>query len=424
MKAKLTYAAKYIWRSLSRHTILKILSLLFAILLWSYVVSSDTSITRTKTIDNLTGYVTGQSTIETYGIALLTDPTDLLKDISVNVAVPRADYTSVSADGIQVSLDVSSVRTTGTREVKLKATTNYGKVVDIHPASITLTFEKYDSRIIPVNVNLLAKEMGYWYSTSRVNPSTITVSGATSVVQSVASAAVYADMSGRTDTFITAQDYVLLDANEETINQNTLTRSASSISLMVEVYPTKEIPISNSAEDVLVGTVAEGYQIQSITTTPETVTVAADADLLARVDKLIVEPIEIDNVSQSFTRRASITGLSDFKYVSSEQVYVTVQIAEERVTTWIDNVNVTFLGKAEGLEASWQKDAVKLRATGPRSQVAKLANDGITVMVDVSYLGEGTYTLPVLIDSAAYPDIEFEADTDTINVTLTKTEEN
>ena len=53
---------------------LKLLSLLLAILLWNYVISSDTSITRPKTIYNVTGYLNGQSTLNGYGLALLDDP--------------------------------------------------------------------------------------------------------------------------------------------------------------------------------------------------------------------------------------------------------------------------------------------------------------------------------------------------------------
>ena len=95
----------------------------------------------------------------------------------------------------------------------------------------------------------------------------------------------------------------------------------------MEVYPTKELEVSTATDDVLVGQAAEGYIIEAITVQPRTITVAAEQELLDSLDRLIIDPIEIDSPSQSFTRRASISGLTDFRYISSEQVYVNVLIA-------------------------------------------------------------------------------------------------
>ena len=75
MKDKFRSLLKSLWGVLSRNVALKLLSILFAIMVWSYVISTNPSITRTKTIDGITGYVTGQATLEVYDLALLTDPT-------------------------------------------------------------------------------------------------------------------------------------------------------------------------------------------------------------------------------------------------------------------------------------------------------------------------------------------------------------
>ena len=62
-----------IWGSLSHNLGLKLLSLLLAILLWSYVVSSNPSITRTKDINGLTAYLTNESTLNANRLALSED---------------------------------------------------------------------------------------------------------------------------------------------------------------------------------------------------------------------------------------------------------------------------------------------------------------------------------------------------------------
>ena len=270
-------AAKRFWTVFTRRFWMKLLSLLLAVLLWNYVVSSNHTITRSKTLYGISGYVTGQSTLTTYGLALLDDPTELLNNVTVRLEVAQSDYAQVSSDNVQVTLDFSSVRTAGTQEVSLKATTAYGKVTDILPESVALTFETLDSRSVPVSVEMTGeKNADYWYNISRTNPSVITVSGAASVVRSISQARVYSDVTGVEASYMRAEPYVLLDGEGNEITQSMLTRSSSSITVVADVYPTEEIPISTDIEDVVSGRVAEGYAVKEVSIQPESITVAAE----------------------------------------------------------------------------------------------------------------------------------------------------
>lgn len=420
MKDKLVQFGKAVWAAMSRHTLLKLSSFVFAIMLWSYVISSSPSITRTKTIGNLTGYVSGQATLEVYGLALLTDATAALSDISVELEVPQASYKQATADNVQVSLDISSVRTAGTQEVALKASSTYGKVVRIYPSSLTLTFETLDSRSVPTKVLLSGTEdAAYWYNTARYNPQQITVTGATSLVQSVASATVICDVSERKESFSAALTFTLMDETGAEIAQTMLNKSASSITVGVDIYPTKELEVSTATDDVLDGQVAQGYQIESISIQPETITVAAEQELLDAIDKLVITPIPIELPSQSFTKRATIAALSDFKYISSEQVYVTVQIAEETTSAWIEDVYINFPGyDKDKYLLTWQRNTLSVHVTGPRSKVEALMADGLTATTDLSGLAEGTHLVQIQIDDGSYPDVVFEPEITEVEVTL------
>lgn len=419
MKDKLKAALKSIWVVMSRNVVLKVLSFIFAIMLWSYVVSTNTSITRERTFTGLTGYVSGQATLEIYKLALLTDPSSQLADIAVEVSVPQASYAEITPSHVQVILDVSSVRSAGVQEVPIRATTSMGKVLDVYPSSLFLTFEALDSRSIPVNVDMTGEDTdNYWYNCTRINPQQVTVTGPTSLVQSVSQAIVTSDMADRTSTFTTAHAFRLLDSAGEEVSTAMLNLPVSSISVTTEVYPTKALPISTVTDDVLIGQTAEGYVIEDIIMQPETVTVAGDQSLLDGVESLIIEPFEIDSPSQSFTRRATISGLTDFKYISTEQVYVTVQIAEETVSAWLEDVHLNAIGKHEGLTLSWQKDSIAMHVTGPRSKIEALLEDGVMATVDLSGYGVGSYSVPITIDYANYPNIVFELEADEVQITL------
>ena len=412
---KLPRPIQWVIGSLSNNLGYKLLSLLLAILLWNYVITTNTNITRNKTVYNLTGTVTGQSTLSSNKLALTDSPESVLSGISVTVKAPQAVYSRVSADNVMVTLDLSSVRNAGTQEVPLNATCGYGDVVSISPQTLTLTFENLDSRNVAVNCAVTGEESGYWYSVSRSNPSILTISGAASVVQSITSARVVADVSGQTSSTITALPYVLLDSAGEEISQDMLNCSTSSISVSLDIYPCRDIPVSTDTASVIIGAPAEGYQLQSVSIQPESIQVAAEQELLDSLTELVIEPVSIEGASQSFSAKSTVTQLSDFKNVSSEQVYVNVAIAEETITDYVDNVRIMFVGKADNLVASYEKLGVN--ATGPRSAVEALREEGVTVTVDVSGLEEGYYLLAPAVDEAAYPGVEILSEVASVTLT-------
>lgn len=417
-------AAKGFWEMLSRRFWLKLLSFLLAILLWNYVISSNSSITRGKTLTGLSGYITGQSTLSTYRLALVSEPGDALDNVTVRLDVAQSQYSQVSADNVQVTLDLSSVRTAGTQQVRLRATTSYGRVTSIIPESVTLDFETLDSRQIPVNVELAGEEDAKnWYSVSRTTPTTITVSGAASVVRSIAQARIYTDVTGQTSPYWRAEPYVLLDGEGNEISQEMLNCSVSSVTTTVDVYPTKELPISTAIENVVTGRVADGYTITDISIQPDSITVAANQSLLDGINELQIVPVDVEGQSQSMVARAEISLLSDFRYASAEQVYVNVTIAEEEVSEWIGNNVITFVGKAENLELEWQKSDIQVRVTGPRSAVEALRENGVPITVDLTGLDAGQHSCSLIFPQSSYPELRFEPEAPEIAVTLVQADE-
>lgn len=417
-------AFRGLWGLLSNNFGLKVLSLLIALLLWNYVISSNTSITRTKTISGLTGYVSNQSVLKNYsGLALLSDPAQQLSDISVVLEVSQAEYAYASQDNVQVTLDLAGVRTAGSKEVALKATSSYGRVVRIIPDKLTLNFESVDARTIPVNVRITGEpEKDRWYNVIRSNPSALTISGAASVVQSIASAYVYVDVTGFQNAFTTAERYVLQDSEGNEIPQTMLDRSSTSISVSMDVCPTREIPISTELANVITGQPAEGYVVESVSIQPETVVVAAEEDLLKSLNELHIEPISVEGLSQSFAVRAKVSTLSSFKSISAEEVYVNVTIAEEKVGAWLENVKLSFINKGEGLSLTRVDDGFRVYVTGPLSEIEELQQTDLVATVDLAGLEAGVYSLAASFPQDTYPDVTFTPEQSEIEVTLRKAE--
>ena len=417
-------AARALWGLVSHNLALKALSLVMAALLWNFVITSNTTITRTKTISGLTGYIASQSALNTYGLALLDNPTDQLSDISVTIEVAQAEYAYVSSDNVQVTLDLSSVRTAGTQEVALVASSSYGRVVRVMPDTLTLTFETLDSRMIPVNVQIVGEtEDDRWYNVNRTNPTAVTISGAASVVQSIASAYVYVDVTGYENSFITADQYVLLDGEGNEITASMLNRSSSSITVNMDVYPTKELPISTEIGDVVTGEPAEGYVVESVSVQPESLVVAAEQELLDSISELQIVPVSVSGRTRSFTARASVASLSSFRSISADEVYVNVSIAEETTGAWIEGVKVSYINRAENLNLTYDTGEIRVYVTGPRSVIEDLQENGFAATVDLSGLTAGVYSLAPTFPVDTYPDVTFTPEPGEVEATLTEAKE-
>ena len=417
-------AARALWGLVSHNLALKALSLVMAALLWNFVITSNTTITRTKTISGLTGYIASQSALNTYGLALLDKPPDRLSLIRVTVEVAQAEYAYVSSDNVQVTLDLSSVRTAGTQEVALVASSSYGRVVRVMPDTLTLTFETLDSRMIPVNVQIVGKtEDDRWYNVNRTNPTAVTTSGAPWVVQSIASAYVYVDVTGYENSFITADQYVLLDGEGNEITASMLNRSSSSITVNMDVYPTKELPISTEIGDVVTGEPAEGYVVESVSVQPESLVVAAEQELLDSISELQIVPVSVSGRTRSFTARASVASLSSFRSISADEVYVNVSIAEETTGAWIEGVKVSYINRAENLNLTYDTGEIRVYVTGPRSVIEDLQENGFAATVDLSGLTAGVYSLAPTFPVDTYPDVTFTPEPGEVEATLTEAEE-
>ena len=409
-----------IWRRITHNLGYKLLSILLAILLWSYVISNNSSITRTKTINGLTGYIRNQSVLSNYaGLALYDDLSEELTGISVVLELPQSDYSYATADNVQVSLDLSGVRTAGTQEVSLTATTSYGRVVRVVPDRLTLNFEPLDSRVIPVNVQLnVPEEQDIWCNVLRSTPQSLTIRGASSVVQRVSAAAVTVDTADAAGSFTVAVPYTLIDSSGQEVAPTMLERSTSSISVSVEVYPTRDIPISTEIAGAVSGQPAEGYVVESIAVQPETLTVAADQEILDGLEELYIEPISVDGASQSFSVRQAVSSLSAFKSISASEVYVNVTIAEQTASARLEDVPIGYVNLAEGLSIASAPKTASMTVTGPRSAVAALTEAGLTLSVDLTGAEAGSVQRTLSVPADLYPGLTFALDSPQLDIVI------
>ena len=412
----------HLWKAVSHNLAYKLLSVLIALGLWSYVLYANPSITRDKVLSGVDITISGQSVLSSRGFALATDVASALSSARVTVRVSQSAYSLVSTDNVHVEMDLSTLRKTGKQSVRLRGSSTYGTVTQVWPDAIEVEVENQDQRYVPVNAQITGTQQeGYWYNVSRVNPSQITVTGPTSLVQKVSKALVEVDVTGRATAGSSVEQLRLLDAHGDPVEADyALSRSTSSVTVAVDIYPTKQIQVTASPDESVEGGVRRGYTLESIDINPSTVMVAADQSLLDTLDHLTIEPIDVSGADRSFTEIANISMLKDIKNLSSDQVSVTVNIVEQVQTRRYTNLEASLTGLSDGLSASWRSPRLEVKLSGPYSQVQSLNRNDLIAWVDLTGYGAGTYDLPVQVTVDNYPDLAITVDPATVRVTLTE----
>jgi len=417
MKDKIKPVLRALLHAVSQNLGWKIFSLVAAVLLWSYIVTSDPTITRDKTISGVEITSSGLSVLQSRDLALLTDPAE--QQVLVRVAAPRANYSRVTADSVRVELDLSQIRQTGRQEVELKGYSSYGEIVQITPSRMEVVVETLDARNVPVNVNLVgaADASKYWYDVNRINPSTITVSGPSSIVQNISAATVDVDVTGATADYTWTVAPELLDMNGEALS-TMLSKSSSSVSVGVSIYPVKRLPVDTTIATATSGELMDGYSITRVEVQPEIVSVAAEQELLDQLEKLTFKPVTVYGRTQSFSTTASLTAINNIEHLSAEQVTVTVYIEENIESRTFRSVPLGVLGKSADSTVRLAEDKLNVTVSAPHTVFDKLMRGDIIARVDVTGLKPGTYELPVSIKVDNYPDLTFELESPTVSVTI------
>ncbi|MCR4620512.1 MAG: hypothetical protein K5663_00285 [Clostridiales bacterium] len=425
-KAAMPVILKTVWNFLTRRLWLKLLSLLLALILWTYIVSSTPSLTRTKTIENVSVTQSGANVLSAYTLAVSTDVFSVYQNyVDVSVTVPQSQYSQLTARNIRVTPDYTGIRTPGTYDVPLVATSAYGTVSRISPATISVTIENLESRVVSVEPEFWGEDTeNYWYgeASATLNPQQINVSGPASIVSQVKSIRALVDVSGRGSIVRKSATAQLLDAEGNVLSNSLLTRSSSTCYVVLEVYPKKALDVSIDTARLRL---KEGYQIDSVTFQPGQISVAGSPELLDALDYLPLDVPDFGEISSSFTATLSFSELDEFRYVSAKSVYMSVSVSEKNTNHQYTSVPVILdtSGLKDGLDVINAPLQADVTLSGPYSQIASLDPSALTLRALVSADAPGEVTVPVQVLVNGLPDGRFELDETVLILTVGQLQE-
>ena len=413
-------------RILSSRWFLIALSLLIAMVFWSILVASDGTLTRAKTFQNVAVSVTGESTLRSRGYIVMDDLETLISGVKMTVEVTQSNYSRVSGTSYNPHLDLTDVTGEGENEIPISfSSTLYGPVISCEPSSVTVNVERYITRRVPVVLEKTGEIEGYFLDSAKTDPTMVSVSGPQSLVSRVARAVAKLDasqlsgerMSDRASVQIVLQD----SAGEaieseliETTNESVLTNT---VVVETELVPMKDVPLQ--VDSLVKGEPAEGYELTGVEAAVQSLSVAAQQDVLDAMTVLTTEqPLSIEGATADVSGYVRLSRPTGIENTVPYDVAVTAYIQEKTVERTLSQVKVEIDGLDDTLSASLSRARQTVQLTGGYHFINGLTQEDVRLFVDVNGLGEGTHEVPVQISIDNAPEFTCALSSPEITVTI------
>lgn len=262
----------------------------------------------------------------------------------------------------------------------------YEKVSDTR----TLTYDivndnKLDSTLIVNNVKLSVDE--------------VTIRGAEYKINQVASVKALIDVDNLTKK----------EAGTQTLNDVTLKAYDNAGNVVdVEFVPAKisaEVDLTSPSKKVSLnfvpkGTLATGKAIGGYTFSQNEVTIYGDSETLSSINSLDVS-VDISNLTSDTSFKAEIKKPSGVKSVSVNYITVNLTITDSSSEPVRFSIPLTGTNVGEGLIAQPidnDNGFITVEVQGASSVLSTIDESDITAYVDLTGLGEGTYTKEVIVE--------------------------
>lgn len=290
---------------LTNNILLKILSLLFAILLWLVVVNIDDP-TVSKTISGIPVVIQDEN--------VLTEQNQVYEVISGDSATivvkgPRSCIDKMTKDDFVAEASFSEMSNVYAVPITVRNRyAKYEKSVDITQKTTTMTLEV--ENIITRTLEIQIKETGVMptgcmMGSESIVPTTVEVSAPESVINAISKAVVEVNLAKYNKTQSVSLPIYFYTETGSRVDLGTHAKLSEETAVVsMNVYSVKEVPLKFST----VGTPKEGYSLTDVECDVQTVKIAGDN--VSDIDSITIpsEVLDVNGKSSDVQISIDITG--------------------------------------------------------------------------------------------------------------------
>ena len=323
------------FRALTKNLGLKVLSVIFAVVLWLIVENvEDPKITRTFSVD---------VTFEDSSILDAKDKVYYATDsesVRVVLTAKRSVMGNISASDIRAVIDFSDITDEdpeGVYDLEVYLTMErYQSQVDFDSGTkyIRVTVEDKAVTKLPIEVGTTGQcAAGYVLDKAEAQPSKVRVEGPKSIISTIASAVVSCDITEMYEETTVKSDIVLLNESGNTVESDLITLNMDKVDVNLSFNMIKTVAVSTQPK----GSLPSGYELGDITLSPDHVSVSGKDSIIGDLTSVSIPSsmIVLTNKHESFEVKVDMAKLlPDGVELAEDQdgevtVYVEIKKTEE-----------------------------------------------------------------------------------------------
>lgn len=403
-------------RKLTDNLSLKIMSVAIAIVVWLIVVNIDNPVgTNYYTITDVElinkEYVESSDTI-----GKMCMPEENQDSVKVAITASKkvrdrirlSDITAVADLQQAVSLDTDPVMVPIT--VTCLASGVLPSDIKVTPQNLTVNLDEKETQEFVVNVSKGDTKPGKDYEVGSLtaSPEKIRITGPKTLVNKIDKVNATIALDGNTEDYTQEVNLTIYDKNQEALSESEM--NSLRIENNAKVIVTAKLWKIRTGVKIAagyVGTPAGGYQVGSVKTVPDTISVAGNTEgleSLSENDNVITIPadrIDISGESKDVERKISLKNLlpDNVKLTSdsSEDVWVTVSILPVGSQEFnLPTKNIEVKNKPDNLQVTFETAQIALRIKSESENLADLnIDEDVKAEIDLKDKEAGNYKVPV-----------------------------
>lgn len=385
---------------------LKLVSLLFAILLWALVVNIDDPVDE-KTFRSIPVKVLHEEIFtakaSTYSIV------DGNETVNVTVRAKRSILKDIMSSNIVVTADIKNRVTNSINEATLPTEVTIKGFEEDYveayttPKNLQIEIEPSTQKKFPIHVETIGTPRdGSIIGAVTANPEKIELGGGESQIDRIKKVVAKADVSGISSSGSVEAELILYDANGKAIDLALFEHNLGTLGLKVdvEILKTKNVPLEFDVSEIKP---AAGYTLANIMYEPKTIIVAGAEKDMKDLDKIKIpgEALKTSALTSSKELKIDISKYlpKGIQLADSTSGIVIVTISIERFGTKVFSIptnNIILENALAGLKPSVATvENIEIQIRGSKAALEKLI-EAPKVFVDLQqYTTAGTITVPL-----------------------------
>jgi YbbR domain-containing protein len=298
-----------------------------------------------------------------------------------------------------VTLDLSKVDSVDDKVIQIDPPVYIGREnisennMDLKPKSVTLNLGKIEENPFIVQVETSGKlPAGYEIISKVASPDTVSIQALDSIVNSVGSVKAYVDVTGLNKTLEIRKECKVYDKKGVEIPE-----LSKKFTVDIKIEVGKRVPVV----PIISGDPNKDFVEGSYSVKPDKILITGDHDILSKVNEIKTDPVNLDNVTKTFTTPVILQLPEGIKLVSStREVNVTVEIiplSQRTIDIPVDSITLDGR-KTEDATLNYEiTGTVTVRLKGKVEDLNTVSYQQLLATIDVDGLDEGTHTVPLKI---------------------------